>query len=150
MWALSEPLGTFPCPCRLLLLFGLLEVKFFLGGGSLFAGHNVFGGLIGPVLLCSMSPFWKWAGSPAVIRQSCEPASWEVAEPAPLEVKFGGLPSRWRSKWSEFGRSGFPIRLLLLRSSILSDCLEFTLPSTSSKLEFGGLDVGVLSLNDLL
>lgn len=124
MWPRSEPLGPFPGPGRLLLLLGLLEVKFFFGGGSLFEGHDVFGGLIGPVLLCSISPFWKWAGSATAIRQSCDkPASWVVPEPAPLKLKFCGLPSRWRSKWSELGRSGFPILLLLLRSSILSDCL---------------------------
>lgn len=124
MWPLSEPLGPFPCPGRLLLLLGLLEVKFFFGGGSRFAGHDALGGLIGPVLLCSISPFWRWAGSPTVNRQSCEkPASWDVPEPVPLKLEFCGLPSRWRSKWSEFGRSGLPILLLLLRSSILSDCL---------------------------
>lgn len=122
MWPLSGPLGPLPCPGRLLLLLWLFEaLKFFFGGGSLLEGHGAFGGLIGPVLLCSISPFWKWAGSPAAMRQSCDkPASWA---PPTLKLKFGGLPSRWRSKWSEFGRSGFPILLLLLCSSILSDCL---------------------------
>lgn len=150
IWPLSDPLGPFPCPDLLLLLFGLFE-GFFLGGCSLFGGHEKFGGLIGPVLLCSMSPFWKWVASPIMTRQSRgKPASWDVPEPTPLKLKFGGLLSLCRSKCSEFDRSFFPILLLLLRSSILSECLWFPFPSRSLTVELVGFGDGPLSLNPLL
>lgn len=152
LWLFSGPRGPWPLPCPDLFLDPGLFGAFFLESCcSLLGGNDEFAGLIGPVLLCSISPFWKVEGSPVMIRQSRgNPASWDVPEPPPLELKFGGPPSLCRSKWFEFGRSLFPILLLLLCSSILSWRLLFPLPSSSSPAELVSLVVGGVSFTPLL
>lgn len=103
-------------------------------------------GFIGPVLLCSTSPFCKGACSGGMIRWSCEnPASWIV--PPPFKWAFG-RPSLCRSGWSELCRSYF--LLLLFRSSVLSGRLLLPFPSGSVPVELLSLEAGAPSFNPFL
>lgn len=103
--------------------------------------------LIGPVLLCSTSPFCKWVCSAGMIRLSCDkPAFWIV--PPPLKWAFGMPPSLCRSGLSELWRSYF--LLLLFRSSVLSERLLVPLPSGSGPVALVSLKAGALSFSPFL
>lgn len=104
-------------------------------------------GLIGPVLLCSTSPFCKWVCSIGIIRLSCKNlASWIV--PAPLKWTLGTPPSLCRSGLSELWRSYF--LLLLFRSSVLSEGLLFPFLSGSAPVALVSLEAGAPSFSPFL